>query len=78
MKDNRPFLGLRDPKAPIDSGCDNVIASRLYQAMHLALAHRGGDSIDAGLALLKELNEQGFDVVVRLPDSAEDRQATDG
>ena len=70
MKDNTPFLGLRDPKAPIDSLCDNVIASRLASAMKAAATHSAGDSIDCGLALLHELNEHGFDVVVRLPDSA--------
>lgn len=67
MKDNTPFLGLRDPTAPIDALCDNVIASRIGEACRAASKNPGGDLIDQGLELLKQLNEHGFDVVVRPP-----------
>lgn len=46
---------------------DNVIASRLGDIAINAGARRldVGDSIDRGLILLRLLNEDGFDVVIR-------------
>lgn len=76
MKDNRPFLGLRDPKEPLTALCDNVLASRLAQAWEATGKDtRVGDSIDRGLILLRELNEHGFDVIVRLPTGPGDPNA---
>lgn len=66
MKDNRSLLGLRDPKEPLTSFMHNVLAWRLGEACRAA--DPGGDLIDLGLSLLRELNEQGFDVIVRLPE----------
>lgn len=68
MKDNRMFIGLRDPKAPIDASYDNVIMARLSNAYHGCKDEtKIGDSIDRGLVLLRELNAQGFDVIIREP-----------
>ena len=70
MKDNRPFIGLRDPKEPLDALCDNVLMARLADAYRGCRDEtRIGDSIDRGLVLLRELNEQGFDVVIRETDN---------
>ena len=74
MKDNSMFLGLRDPKAPVDALCDNVIASRMGEACRLAAKKPGGDLIDRGLELLKQMNEHGFDVLVKLPERVSDTQ----
>ncbi len=54
--------GRRD--GPITTACDNVIAWRLGEACNKASSARAGDLIDRGLALLKELNATGFQVVV--------------
>ncbi|ARP89781.1 hypothetical protein CAL14_05350 [Bordetella genomosp. 9] len=43
--------------------CDNVIAWRLGEACRNAAKAPGGDYIDGGLSLLKELQEKGFGVV---------------
>lgn len=67
MKDQRFHLGLRDPKAPLTALMDNVHASELGQACEDAARAPIGDQIDRGLILLRELNERGFDVVIRLP-----------
>jgi len=64
-KDNRMFIGFRDQKEPLTSLCDNVLAWRMGEACRAAKS--GGDLIDLGLSLLRELNEQGFDVVIKLP-----------
>lgn len=72
MKDNRPFLGLRDPKEPLTPMCDNVLAWRMGESCREAAKDPGGDLIDQGLALLKQLNEHGFDVVVRLQNGDRD------
>lgn len=55
---------------PLNAMCDNVLAAKLGR-IHLA-AQRGKfypDSIDAGLELLKLLNEAGFDVTERAEQS---------
>ena len=66
MKDNRSYLGFRDPKEPLTPSMDNVLAWRLGEACRAAKP--GGDLIDHGLSLLHALHEQGFDVIVRLPE----------
>lgn len=48
---------------PLDAAMDNVLAGRLAEAFRVALKASVGDSIDRGLALLRALNEQGFDVL---------------
>lgn len=67
MKDNRPFIGFRPLDKPLDASMDNVLASRLADALMNASLRPGGDSIDQGLALLKELNRHGFDVIIKAP-----------
>jgi hypothetical protein len=47
---------------------DNVDCSRLGEACRLAAANPGGDYIDGGLELLKQLQAKGYGVV-RLPQS---------
>ena len=69
MKDQRFHLGLRDPEAPLTASMDNVHAWCLGEACNAAAKEPAGDLIDRGLILLRELNEQGFDVVLRLPES---------
>jgi hypothetical protein len=48
---------------PLDAAMDNVLAWRLADAWRVAAEASVGDSIDRGLALLRGLNEQGFDVL---------------
>jgi hypothetical protein len=48
---------------PLDAAMDNVLAWRLSDAFQTALKASVGDPIDRGLALLRALNEQGFDVL---------------
>jgi hypothetical protein len=48
---------------PLTALCDNVLASRLGKAYRTAQNGKFyPDSIDAGLELLKLLNEAGFEV----------------
>lgn len=42
---------------------DNVLCSRLADAARAAMNASAGDSIDRGLALLAELEKQGFGVI---------------
>lgn len=42
---------------------DNVIAWRLGEAHCKASKHPAGDYIDVGLALLKELQDEGYGIV---------------
>lgn len=48
---------------PLDAAMDNVLAWRLSDAFKAAQKASAGDPIDRGLALLRALNEQGFDVL---------------
>lgn len=41
----------------------NVRASRVAEAVRLALKHPAGDSIDVGLAVTIELEKQGFKLI---------------
>jgi hypothetical protein len=50
---------------PLTPGCDNVLAWRLGLAVLAASKELGYDPIDGGIALLRHLNDRGFDVVVR-------------
>lgn len=47
-------------EGPLTSSMDNVLASRMGRAARKA--RPGGDSIDFGLSLLRELNSMGFEV----------------
>ncbi len=46
-----------------DQPCDNVDAWRLGEACAEAAKKPGGDYIDGGLQLLKELQKKGYGVV---------------
>ena len=57
--------GLREVSGPpLDVGMDNVLAWKLSDAFKVARDASVGDPIDRGLALLRGLNELGFDVIV--------------
>jgi hypothetical protein len=47
----------------LTSAADNVLCSRLADAVLDAMNASAGDSIDRGLALLAELKKQGFGVI---------------
>lgn len=55
---------------PLHAGMDNVLAWRIGEAHSAAAKESAGDYIDRGLALLRHLNEKGFDIVPKLEPSA--------
>ena len=50
---------------PLTAAMDNVLAWRVGEAHSAAAKESSGDYIDRGLALLRHLNDKGFDLVER-------------
>lgn len=50
---------------PLTAAMDNVLAWRMGEACARAYRAPSGDYIDTGLALLRELNENGFAVAAQ-------------
>lgn len=61
MTDTKQLADERDDT--LTMAMDNVLASRLGHAHHMAAKTSAGDSIDRGLGLCRALEEQGFGIV---------------
>lgn len=73
------YIGFRDPKEPLTTSMDNVIASRLGEIALCAGEPKRtdvGDSIDRGLILLRMLNKVGLSLIISPLPAMDKKKAT--